>query len=347
MLPNPASPPARDHRGVPRFALLLSGVLVALGAAFGCLSCPEAPPGPQVPETPGPSAVPPASQFDSAAAWRYLEEIVAFGPRCSGNRANRELQDYLAAHLTALGLEPVRETFHDATPIGQIEFTNIYVDIPASCAPTDAPAPIVVLASHFDTKRLPFEFVGANDAGSSTAVLLELARCLLEEKRDRSVTYRILFLDGEEAIRPDWEGNDNTYGSRHHVARLQESGELTRVKACVLLDMVGDKDLALTFELGSNRELLQIFFTAAERIGLARHVGAGYREINDDHLPFLAAGVPSVDLIDFEYGGKYNAYWHTEHDVLENCAPESLDAIGRIVLAGLPDLEAWVLARDN
>ncbi len=289
-------------------------------------------------------AEPPPVTYDSGRAWAHLEKIVGFGPRYSGGKGNDDLQKYLQNELTALGLRPIREAFVDRTPIGDVSFANIYADVPAEPAADGSSPPMVVLVSHFDTKALQFEFQGANDSGSSTAVLLELARCLVERKGSSPVTYRILFVDGEEAIRPTWIGNDNTYGSRHHVARLVESGGIEQVKACVVLDMVGDRDLQLTHELNSSPALLDIFFSAAHRIGLGDHVGGWSREINDDHLPFLAAGVPSVDLIDFEYG-PYNDYWHTEQDTLENCAPESLGIIGRIVLAGLPELESRIAPR--
>jgi glutaminyl-peptide cyclotransferase len=326
--PPPIAPPLRFAPA----SALICGVVIALATACGCES------------RPGPSVEPTPTVFSSTRAWQHLEALVEIGPRHSGSRGSRETREYLTRELVALGLKPVHETFRDATPIGEIEFTNVYADIPAHPTAGPGPAPLIILLSHFDTKRMGFEFVGANDSGSSTAVLLELARYLVEDPRERPVAYRILFADGEEAIRQDWFGDDNTYGSRHHAAGLRESGELDRVRACVVLDMVGDRDLQLTHELSSTRELTEIFFDAARSIGLGRHVGGHYREINDDHLPFLRAGIPSVDLIDFEFGPN-NRYWHTEQDVIENCSAESLEAIGRIVIAGLPVLEEWIRTR--
>ena len=322
-----------------RLARSRAGFLLSCTALLALLSCTLVPA-----SCNNEIAEPPPVVYDSDRAWAHLEKIVGFGPRYSGGKGNADLQKYLQNELTALGLRPVRETFVDRTPIGPVEFANVYADVPAEPPADGSSPPMVVLVSHFDTKALQFEFQGANDSGSSTAVLLELARCLVGKKDPSPVTYRILFVDGEEALRPTWIGNDNTYGSRHHVARLVESGGIERVKACVVLDMVGDRDLQLTTELNSSPALLDVFFSAAHRIGLGDHVGGWSREINDDHLPFLAAGVPSVDLIDFEYG-PYNEYWHTEEDTLEHCSAQSLGIIGRIVLAGLPELEGRILGR--
>ncbi|MCZ6598913.1 MAG: M28 family peptidase [Planctomycetota bacterium] len=275
--------------------------------------------------------------FDEARAWAHLEKIVAFGPRPAGSTKLDRLRDYLKVELEKLGLEPVIEEFLDMTPNGEVRFANLYADIPAR-AKDGAEPPIVVLCTHIDTKRLPFHFVGANDGGSGTAVLLELARCLVGADEPTGITYRILFLDGEEAFGPVWKDPDNRYGSRYHVKRLQETGVISRVKACILLDLVGDVDLRLQRDLNSDQALLSIFFEAARAAGMEREVSGGRNEIKDDHLSFLSAGIPSVDLIDLEYG-PYNKWWHTAEDTLERCSRKSLGAAGRIVLLGLPAVE--------
>lgn len=319
----PAPARGADPGAGPRGSLALWGALLAV-----CAGCGR-----------GAAAPVRAMSFDGQRAWAHLERLVAFGDRPAGSAAIERLREYLEAELRELGLEPVRETFRDKTPIGEIEFANVYVDLPARGG--DAAAPLVVLATHFDTKRFDFPFQGANDGGSGTAVLLELARVLAGEEPPRPVAYRLLFLDGEEAVRPEWIGKDNCYGSRYHVARASAEGTLRRMRACVLLDMVGDADLRLTYEQNSTRALLQIFFDAADAAGLGRHVGARPQPLKDDHLEFLAAGVPSVDLIDFEYGPE-NEYWHSPDDVMRHCSPQSLAIAGQIVLHALPALERWV-----
>jgi hypothetical protein len=330
---------------VQRFAARnLSAFLLC--AAAGCLGCDSADAG-------DPAAAADATQgnkpkpvgfdpgrFDEERAWSLLERIVAIGPRPSGTLKNGELRNLIEAELKRVGLAPVREPFQDpATPIGKVSFENLYADVPGS----GAEPPIVVIATHFDTKRVQgIEFLGANDGGSGTAVLLELARALAGA--ETAVTWRLLFLDGEEAIQPTWVDPDNRYGSRHHVARLEETGELARVKAMVLLDMVGDEDLRFETDTNSTRELLRIFFDAAHANGMGKHVDGRVQAISDDHLSFLAKRIPSADLIDLDYG-EFNEYWHTADDTLEHCSRASLGVTGRIVLFALPAVEAWVLEK--
>jgi Zn-dependent M28 family amino/carboxypeptidase len=190
---------------------------------------------------------------------------------------------------------------------------------------------------------MPFRFVGANDGASSTAALIEIARVLAKDRK-RAIGYRFAFFDGEESVREEWIGDDNTYGSRHHVQALQANGRIESLRAFVLLDMVGDKDLKLTSDTLSDRKLMEVFTKAARDLGLGRHVGGKSMEVRDDHVPFLMARVRTVDLIDLEFG-PHNSYWHTDKDVPENCSKESLDAIGRIALRGLAELETLFLAR--
>ncbi len=280
-------------------------------------------------------AAPTPPAFDSARAWGHLEAMVEFGPRPSGSPALARAREYIVRELRSYGLEPSVQEFTNDTPIGAIAFANVHADI----GPADAP--LVALVAHIDTKRFDWPFLGANDSASGTAVLLELARCLASDERRRAVAYRVLFVDGEESIDEEWVDPDNRYGSRYHVAELVRTGEIERVAAAVVIDLVGDRDLKLSHETLSDPELLQIFFRAAHAAGLGRHVDGDRREIKDDHLSFMAANVPSVDLIDFEYGPS-NAYWHDPRDNLSHVSEESLGAAGSIVLAGLPGLEAWI-----
>jgi Zn-dependent M28 family amino/carboxypeptidase len=163
----------------------------------------------------------------------------------------------------------VREPFTADTPVGKLDMVNVYADIPGRPR-TSGPAPMVILCSHYDTKRLDVPFVGANDGASSTGVLLELARVLVKDAPHR-VAYRLLFLDGEEATRFTWVDPDNRYGSRHHAEGLQKSGEAARVKACIVIDMVGDKDLVLERDSYSDSHLFDAFVASAKDQGLERH----------------------------------------------------------------------------
>jgi len=278
------------------------------------------------------------SSFDSERAWKDLEKLVAFGPRPSGSAAIEETRKFLETELRAIGLTPVRETFKQETPVGEIEFVNVYAELEGTKV-EGRKTPVLLVGSHYDTKRFDaFKFVGANDAGSSTAVVLELARTL-KAGGPRAMTIRFVFFDGEEAVRRDWKDPDNTYGSRYHAAQIEKSADRDRYKALVLLDMVGDKDLHLTPDTYSTKKLRDAFFDAAKAQGLAKSVNGRTQSIKDDHLSFRRINIPSVDLIDLDYGPN-NSYWHTVADTLENCSKDSLDKIGRIFLAGLPTVEA-------
>ncbi len=288
-------------------------------------------------------AEPDASAFDAARAWKHLEAQVALGPRPSASESNEKLRVYLEKELTSYGLAPVRETFSCAeAPNGPLAVANVYADI----APKEGNSktlPIVVFCTHFDTKRYPFPFLGANDGGSGTAVLLELARDLAANPSS-DVIWRVVFLDGEEAVREYWEDPDNRYGSRHHVEALKKRGEASRVKACILLDMIGDKDLRVFRDSYSDSRLKQIVQDAASSLDLAKHFDGTAEAVKDDHLSFMSADIPSLDLIDFDYGPD-NDFWHTKKDVLENCSQESLSIIGRVVLAMCPKLERLALGK--
>lgn len=272
--------------------------------------------------------------FDDARAWQDLERLVALGPRPAGSDAIEKARVLIEKELAAAGLAPVRERFTAQTPAGAIEMANVYAELRGDGTSDET----ILLCTHYDTKRLTADFVGANDGGSGTAVLLELAR-VLARAGARTLTYRFVFLDGEEAVRREWEGLDNTYGSRHHAEQLKKSGAAQRVRACVLLDMVGDKELKLFRDRYSDRRLVEIVFAAAREIGLAAHVDGRHEEVKDDHLSFMNVGIPSIDLIDLDYGPG-NSWWHTPKDTLENCSKESLSIAGRIVLASLSALES-------
>ncbi len=285
-----------------------------------------------------------ASPFDAQRAWKHLEALVALGPRPAGSGAAAATVDYLEKELRAIGLAPVRESFiARATPIGDLPMCNLYVDLPAKGPDADK-APLVILGSHFDTKRFEqFRFVGANDGGSSTAVLLELARVLHAQGPQR-VAYRLLFIDGEEAIRAHWQDPDNRYGSRHHAEQIRVSGLVARTKAFVLLDLVGDKDLRIERDQYSDAWLYECFAAPARAAGLGKHVDGRREPIADDHVSFLEIGVPSVDLIDFRYGPG-NSWWHSAEDTLDKCSANSLGVIGAIVLGGLPNVERRVVGK--
>jgi glutaminyl-peptide cyclotransferase len=271
---------------------------------------------------------PPA--FDSNKAWEHVRQQVAIGPRPSGSPANAKTRQYITAQLAALGIKTVEQPFDGATPIGPIKMVNLIGTIPGKSADR------IILASHFDTKLYrDVRFVGASDGASSTAALLELAR-VMKARKDLPFTIELLFFDGEEAVL-DWTATDSTYGSRHYVAAARKSGSLTSIKALVLLDMIGDRALTIRRDPNSTRWLTDIVWATARKLGHRQFLDEEMA-IEDDHLPFVRAGVPAVDIIDLEY-----AQWHTPQDTVDAISARSLQIVGDVVVAALPQIEARLL----
>jgi Zn-dependent M28 family amino/carboxypeptidase len=264
--------------------------------------------------------------FDAKRAWTHLQAQVAIGPRPAGSAAINKTRDYIQAQLKAVGIESKLQVFIATTPHGETSMANVIATIPGRRPER------IVLASHFDTKLYrDIRFVGANDGGSSTAALLELGRVITS--RQNEFTIELLFLDGEEAV-VEWQGNDHTYGSRHYVQAAQKAGDLARIKALVLLDMIGDKDLVIRRDSNSTPWLVEIVWAAAARLGHRAIFSNELTSIEDDHIPFLRAGVPAVDIIDLE-----NPTWHTAKDTLDYVSERSLQIVGDVVVAALPDIE--------
>ena len=269
--------------------------------------------------------------FDGARAFEDLKRLVAFGPRPVGSQALAHARSWIENELAQSGLRTDEDRFTAATPAGNIAMANLIVRIPGS-----SPS-ILVVAGHYDTKRFDnFRFVGANDGGSSAAVVMELARALAH--RPSTNTIWLVFFDGEEAL-GDWSDTDSVYGSRHLVEQLASEGELSRVKAMILVDMIGDRDLDIRRDTSSTGWLTDLVWNQARRLGYSRHFLDQLLPVGgDDHFPFINAGVPAVDLIDFNYGPG-NRYWHTAEDTVEHCSAQSLQIVGRVVLAALDALE--------
>jgi glutaminyl-peptide cyclotransferase len=273
-------------------------------------------------------AVTPPLKFDAGRAWEHLRQLVAIGPRPSGSPAIEQTRKYIKDQLSSLGLATVDQVWEDQTPIDKVRMVNLVATIPG------ARKDRIVFAGHYDTKLYrEFRFVGASDGGSSAAFLLELARVL--KTRRNPLTIELLFLDGEEARMPEWHGSDNTYGSRHYVDLARRDGSLSAIKALVLIDMIGDRDLDIRRDTNSTGWLTDVFWAAAKHQNLDDYFLPDSTRIEDDHLPFLAAGVPSVDIIDLDY-----EQWHTSKDTLDAVSARSLQVVGDVVLAALPQIEA-------
>jgi hypothetical protein len=279
----------------------------------------------------GPSATTGPVAFNGGRAFEDLKRLAAFGPRPAGSKALGEAREWIVRQLEASGWQVERDSFVGRTPIGEIPMTNLVARLPG------AKPQVVIVAGHYDTKRFDdFAFVGANDGGSSAAFLLELAR-VLASRKNRFTTW-LVFFDGEEAVLRDWSASDSLYGSRHLVSKLSSSGELSRVRAMILVDMVADPKLRLERDLNSTPGLRDAVFNTARRLGYAKYLASADTAIDDDHVPFVNAGVSAVDLIGLDYGPN-RSYWHTAQDTVEHCSALGLSIVGRVVAATLEELE--------
>jgi Zn-dependent M28 family amino/carboxypeptidase len=264
--------------------------------------------------------------FSGARAFAHLKAVVGFGPRPAGSPAIERTRAYIRQQLALIGLTATEQAFDARTPVGRIRMVNLRVTFPGTGKGR------LVIAGHYDTKIFrDIRFVGANDAGSSTAFLLELARAL--KGRTNTIPIELVFFDGEEAV-IEWRGTDRVYGSRHYVDTARASGDLASIKAMILVDMIGDRDLNLRRESTSTKWLTDAVWNSARTLGLGRHFLDEEMPIEDDHVPFLEAGIPAVDLIDFDYPP-----WHTAGDTLDQVSAGSLEIVGTVLLDALPAIE--------
>ncbi|MEO6213189.1 MAG: M28 family peptidase [Vicinamibacterales bacterium] len=277
-------------------------------------------------QTPAP---PHQTAFVAARAFEDLTRIVAIGPRPAGSEGARKTREYIKQQLAAIGVQAVEQAFDQTTTAGTLRMVNLSATLPGRGHGR------LIIAGHYDTKYFKeFTFVGANDGGSSTAFLLEFARAL--KGRTNAVPIEILFLDGEEAV-GEWS-TGNTFGSRHYVEAAVTAGTVKQIKGMILVDMIGDRDLVIKRESSSTPWLTDAIWSAAKGLNRPEFV-AESTPIEDDHLPFLAAGVPAVDLIDLDYPDATMRYWHTAEDTLDKTSPKSLQAVADVLLAALPAIE--------
>jgi glutaminyl-peptide cyclotransferase len=270
-----------------------------------------------------------AADFNGERALNDVRRAVAFGPRPAGSEASRRMQSWIVGELKAQGWEVVEDRFTARTPAGDAEMTNVIAKRPGLTGRA------VAVSGHMDTKRFPFRFVGANDGGSSTAVLLELARCLKDDRFRNDIW--LIFFDGEEAVR-DWTETDSLYGSRHLAEKMAADSSLSRLLALINVDMIGDRDLHILDEDGSTPALRRRLRSAAAKLGYSQHVETTPQAIEDDHMPFRRKGVNAIDLIDFDYGPN-NAYWHKPEDTADKLSAESLKITGSLVVEMVRMLE--------
>jgi glutaminyl-peptide cyclotransferase len=263
--------------------------------------------------------------FNGKRAFEHVAKQVSFGPRPAGSQASAQTQEYILSQLTADGCTIETDAFNAQTPDGVVPMKNILVKIPGDRVG------IIMLATHYDTKKLDM-FVGADDAGSSTGVMLELARLLCGQPQRHSVW--IAFFDGEEAVR-EWSDTDSRYGSRQMAAKLAMSGDLKNIRAFLLADIVGSRTLRFKRELNSDKTLTDLVWNTAKRLQYSTvFVNEGFA-VEDDHLSFTKRGVPCVDVIDLEI-----PYWHTPQDTLDKIGSKSLAITGHVFEETVKQLQA-------
>ena len=252
---------------------------------------------------------------------QYVKEIVAIGPRPPGSPGHVKVEEYIHSKLKGDTVE--NDTFTAKTPVGSFPMNNIIAKFPGK---KDG---IIVVAGHYDTAYPIKNFVGANDGGSSTALLLALADQFRGKTLDGYSVW-LVWTDGEEAF-VSWTDTDSLYGTRHLAEKWQQDGTAKKIKAFILVDMIGDADLDIQKETNSTPWLSDLVYQAASNLGYQSHFYKVQAAIGDDHMPLLKIGVPSVDIIDLDYGYN-NVFWHTPQDTVDKLSPESLAISGDVVL---------------
>jgi glutaminyl-peptide cyclotransferase len=273
-------------------------------------------------DTPAPEKM---GGFDGKLAFGDVAKQVDFGPHPSGSQAIAQVQDYILSEVSSAGCTADVDAFNAQTPAGLIAMKNILVKIPG-----ERPG-IIMLPTHYDTKKLD-NFVGADDGGSSTAVMLELARLLCAQRGRYQVW--IAFFDGEEAVNREWKDPDNRYGSRQMAAKLAMSGDLAKIRAFLLADIVGSRELRMKRDSNSDQGVTDLVWMTAKNLGYAGVFVDDPTAIEDDHQSFSTRGVRAVDVIDLEI-----PYWHTPQDTLDKVSSKSLAVVGYVFVESIKKLQ--------
>jgi glutaminyl-peptide cyclotransferase len=309
-----------------RFSLALS--LLALSSTLACSKATPASAAAAKSEAAGvaeaaPPDTTPLPKIDAKRAFEYTREVTAFGPRYIGSENHKKLERYIVDHLKGDQVED--DAFTADTVEGKFPIRNIIAKFPGK---KDG---IIVIMGHYDT-NYPLRnigYVGANDGGSSTAILLEYANQLRGKTRDGYSVW-LVWTDGEEAVK-SWSDTDSLYGTRHLAEKWERDGTLKKIKALMVMDMIGDADLDIQRDLNSTPWLLDLIYAAAQREGYQSHFYALQGPMEDDHLPFVKRGVPSADVIDLDYGYN-NVFHHTAQDTMDKLSPKSLEIVGNTIL---------------
>ena len=310
---------------LPLIIALASTVACTKGTSADASAAPKSEPTTAMPAPPEAAAIDnaPLPHIDAKRAFQYTREVTAFGPRYIGSENHKKLERYILDHLKGDQVED--DAFTADTVEGKFPVRNIIAKFPGK---KDG---IIVILGHYDTVY-PLRnsgFVGANDGGSSTAILLEYANQLRGRKRDGYSVW-LVWTDGEEAVRT-WTDTDSVYGARHLAEKWEKDGTLKKIKALMVMDMIGDADLDISRNTKGAPWLLDLIYAAAERGGYQSHFYATEGSIEDDHIPFVNRGVPCADVIDLDYGYN-NVFRHSPQDTMDKLSPRSLEIVGDTIL---------------
>ena len=306
-------------------------MLLLLAGSVACAKGKSVAASPGSSDQPAPAAADPAPAapdtpptFDANRAMQYVKEIVAFGPRPIGSENHKKVENFILAHLKGDDVE--QDPFEIHATEGTFRVDNIIAKFPGR---KDG---IIVIASHYDT-NWPLRntsYVGANDGASSSALLLEFANQLRGKKLD-GYSIWLLWDDAEESMRLPWYDPESLYGVRHLADKWQSSGTLNKIKAFILEDMIGDADLNIEHDSDSTPWLEDSLYQAATRLGYQSHFFGRTIAVDDDHVAFLQHGIPSVDIIDLDYGYN-NVFHHTTEDTVDKLSTKSLEIVGTVTL---------------
>ena len=258
-------------------------------------------------------------EFSGEKAFAHVQRLVDLGPHPPGSDAIEKSRDYIDNHLRLSGWQVTRQSFTDNTPRGKVGFVNLIARFPGQRNATAS----FLLCSHYDTKTFDtIRFVGANDGGSSTGLLLELAR-VLGQHPNLAAKIELVFFDGEEAYE-NFSGSDGLYGSRYFARQLEGKGA-KQFRGGILFDMVGDRSLDVTLPPDSPAQMAHDIFASADALKLRSYFSYFDREIIDDHTPLNSIGIPTLDIIDFDF-----AWWHTAGDTIDKVSADSLQIVGAV-----------------
>ena len=260
------------------------------------------------------------TQFSGDKALAHVQRLVDLGPRTPQSEAIEKSRAYIKQELNSSGWRVTEQPFTDETPRGRVRFVNLIARFGTIGKTTDS----FLLCSHYDTKVFDtFRFVGANDGGSSTGLLLELARVLAQQPR-LAEKIELVFFDGEEAFE-NFSNTDGIYGSRHFAHELRQDGSAKSFRGGILFDMVGDRSLDITFPPNSPIKITRDIFASADALKLRNYFSYFDQDVTDDHSPLNAVGIPVVDVIDFHYPP-----WHTADDTMDKISAQSLQIVGSV-----------------